>query len=59
MKGARRGLAVKNLSAYAGNVGLILGSGRSLGEVMATHLPGKPHGVTGYSPWGPSESDMT
>ena len=32
MKGARRGLAVKNLSAYAGNVGLILGSGRSLAE---------------------------
>ena len=45
MKGARRGLAVKNLSAYAGNVGLILGSGRSLGEVNGNPLAWE-------TPWG-------
>ena len=48
---------VENPPANAGDVGSILGSGRSLGEEMAipAFLPGKSHGkriLAGYSPWG-------
>ena len=58
------GSVVKNLPANAGDVGLIPGSGRSLGEYMATHssiLPGKSHGersLVGYSPWGCKRLNM-
>jgi len=41
------GSVVKNLPAKAGDVGLILGSGKSLEEEMATQssiLPGESHG---------------
>ena len=48
---------VKNPPANAGDMGSILGSGRSPGEEMAilAFLPGKSHGkriLAGYSPWG-------
>ena len=58
----------KSLPASAGelrDVGSIPGSGRSLGEGMATHsvfLPGEFHGqrsLAGYSPWTQRESDIT
>ena len=57
---------VKNLSANAGDMGLIPGSGRSPGEGNGNPLQHswleKFHGqrsVAGYSPWGYKESDMT
>ena len=60
---------VKNLPANAGaarNVGLILGSGRSLeegkGQSPPIFLPGESHeqrSLVDYSPWGHKESDMT
>ena len=49
---------VKNLPANTGDIGLIPGSGRVLGEEMATHSstpPGKFHGqrsLVGYIPQG-------
>ena len=48
---------VGNPPSNAGDVGSILGSGRSPGEEMAipAFLPGKSHGkriLAGYSPWG-------
>ena len=50
---------VKNLPANAGDMGLILGLGRSLEKEMATHssvfLLGTSHGqrsLVGYSSWG-------
>ena len=52
---------VKNPSAKAGDlrdVGFIPGSGRSLEEGMATHLPEESYvqrGLEGYSPWGYKE----
>ena len=55
-------LAVKNLPASAGDegdVGLILGSGRSPGgghrQPTPVFLPGESHGqriLAGYGPWG-------
>ena len=62
-------IVVKNLPANAGdarNVGLIPGSGR-LPWCRKWHptlvlSPGKFHGqqsLVVYSPWGPTESDMT
>ena len=49
-----------------GDVGLILGSGRSPGEgkwqPTPVFLPGESHGqrsLAGYSPWGCKESDVT
>ena len=49
---------IKNLPASAGDLGLILGSGRSPGEdngnPLQYSLPGKSHGqrsLLGYSPW--------
>ena len=58
------------VSVYnAGDLGLIPGLGRSLGEGngnplqwIAILLPGKSHGqrsLIGYSPWGRKESDTT
>ena len=52
-------------SAYnAGNLGLIPGLGRSLGEgngyALQYPFPGKSHGqrtLAGYHPWGRKESD--
>ena len=61
-------LVVKKPPANAGVVrdtGLIPGSGRCPEEGMATHssiMPGESHGqrsLTGYSPRGSKESDMT
>ena len=58
----------KNPSAMqkTGNVNSIPASGRSRGGVNGNpppvFLPGKSHGqrsLTGYSPWGRNESDMT
>ena len=59
------GSMVKNLSANAGDTGLIPGSGRYPGEGngnLLVFLPGKSHGqrsVMGYSLWSCKESDMT
>ena len=59
------GSMVKNLSANAGDTGLIPGSGRYPGEGNGNplvFLPGKSHGqrsVMGYSLWSCKESDMT
>ena len=58
---------VKNLPANAGDrgdAGSIPGSERSAGEGNGTpvFLPGESHGqrsLSGYSPWGCKESDMT
>ena len=60
---------VKNPPANAGDirdVDSICGLGRSLEEGLATQLqyflPGEFHGqrsLTGYSPWGHKEADMT
>ena len=56
---------VVNMPANAGDtidVGSIPGSGRSPGEGDPVFLPGKSHGhrsLTGYSPWGFKESDVT
>ena len=57
---------VKNPDACNGNLGLILGLGRSPGEGNSYqfHYSGleNPHGQrsqAGYSPWGPKESDRT
>ena len=61
-------LVVENLPASAGdrrNMGLIPGLGRSPGEGHGNpllFLPGESHGersLTGFSPWGHKESDMT
>ena len=54
----------KNLSANAGDTGLIPGSGRYPGEGNENplFLPGKFHGqrsVMGYSLWSCKESDVT
>ena len=43
----------------AGDLGSILGAGRSPGEAL---LPGKSYAqrsLVGYSPWGPKESETT
>ena len=62
------GGSVDRASTYnAGDLGLILGSGRSSGEGNGNppppvFLPGKSHGwrsLVGYSPWGRKELDMT
>ena len=62
------GSVVKSLPANAGeagDVGLIPGSGRPLGrnaKSTTVFLPGQSRGqrsLTGYSPWGHKESDMT
>ena len=66
---------VKNLSANAGDMGSISGSGRSPGVedgnplqyscpilVLFPIVHGKPHGqrsLGGYSPWGRKEPDTT
>ena len=56
---------VKTPSANAGDVGVILGSGRSPGEGNGNpflYSCGKSHGqrsLAGHSPWGLKESDMT
>ena len=56
----------KESTCNVGDLGLIPGLGRSLGEGNGYPLqyspPGKSHGqrsVAGYSPWGCKESDMT
>ena len=59
------GSMVKNLSANAGDTGLIPGSGRYPGEGngnLLVFLPGKSHGqrsVMGYSPRGHKKLDTT
>ena len=59
------GSVVKNLTASAGDMGLIPDPGRSPLEDMATHssiLAGESHGqrsLAVYSPWGCKESDTT
>ena len=50
-------------SGDAGDMGLIPGSGRSLGggHSNPVFLPGESHGqrsLASYSPWGHKESDM-
>ena len=67
MWGFPDGSVVKNPPANAGDagdVGLIPGSGRSLGnrrwQRSPVFLPGKSHGLqslAGYSPWGCEESE--
>ena len=64
--GFSSGTVVKNLPANAGDVGLILGLGRSSGEGnVSPHQyswPGKSHGqrsLGGYSPWGHKELNTT
>ena len=58
------GLSITNPHASTGDIrdsGLILGLGRSPGGGHVV-LPGKFHGqrsLSGYSPWGREESDMT
>ena len=62
-------LVVKNLAANAGDIrnpGSIPGLGRSpeegLGNPLQYSWLENPHGqrsLTGYSPWGSKESDMT
>ena len=56
---------VKNLSASAGDSGLIPGLGRSPGEgngyPTPVFLPGtsdRQRGIVGYSPWSHKELDM-
>ena len=58
------GSADKESACHVGDLGLIPGSGRSLGEgndlPTPVLLPGKSHGqgsLMVYSPWGPTESD--
>ena len=56
------GSVIKNLPANAGDVGSILGSGRSPGEEMAipAFLPGKSHeqrSLVGCSSWGHKRID--
>ena len=57
------GSAVKSLPANTGDLSSIPGSGRSLGEGMATHSSilawEIPWSLVGYSPWGSKESNMT
>ena len=57
---------VKNSSGNTGDLGLIPGSGRSLGEENGNpsqySLPGEFHGrrsLASYSPWCHKESDTT
>ena len=57
---------VKNPLADAGDLGSVLGSGRSPGkgiwQTTPEFLPRKLHGqrsLVGYSPWGCKESDTT
>ena len=64
--GFSSGSVVKNPPASAGDVGLILGLGRSSGEGNVNpqqySWPGRSHGqrsLGGYSPWGHKESDTT
>ena len=55
-------LGVKNLSAKAGvirDVGLVLGSGRSLGRGHGNPFQHAERSLVGYSPWGRKDSDMT
>ena len=68
LMGFPSGSVVKSLPANAGeagDVGLIPGSGRPLGrnaKSTTVFLPGQSCGqrsLTGYSPWGHKESDMT
>ena len=55
----------KESACSAGDLSLIPGSGRSLGEgnvPTPVFLPGEFHGhrrLLGYSPWGHKESDTT
>ena len=53
----------KESSSNAGDLGSIPGSGRSLGEgILPYSCLENPHGqrsLTGYSPWGRKELDMT
>ena len=56
----------KKFACYAGNPGLIPGSGRYLGEgngyPLHVFLPGELHrqrSLVGYSPWGLKELDTT
>ena len=49
------GSEVKESACNAGDLGSILGSGRSPEDPPAVLLPGKSHGqrsLVGYSPWG-------
>ena len=56
---------VKNLSANAGDLGLIPGLGRSPGEGNGTPLQysclenSMDRSLAGYNPWGCKESDTT
>ena len=54
-RGLPSGAAIKESACNAGDLDLILGSGRFSGEGNAIFLPGKSHGqrsLAGYSPWG-------
>ena len=60
------GSLVNNLSANAGDMGLIPGSGRPHGRGHGNPLhysclenPHRQRSLAGYSPWGHKESDMT
>ena len=61
-----RWLSGKKSAYHAGDMGLILGYGRFLGEENGNPLQysclENPHGqrsLAGYSPWGRKESDLT
>ena len=60
------GTVVKNMPATAGDMGSILGWGRSPGEGNGNPLqysclenPMEQRSLVGYSAWGHKESDMT
>ena len=56
------GSEVKASACNVGDLGLILGSGRSPGEGNGNPLQYSSHGrrsLVGYSPWGRKESDTT
>ena len=64
IEGSPGGSAGKESTCYAEDLGLIPGSERSPGGENGTpvFLPGKSFGqriLSGYSPWGSKESDMT
>ena len=66
LRGFPSGSVVKNLTANAGNMGLISDPGTSLGEQNGSSLQysclGRSLGqrsLAAYSPWGCKESNMT
>ena len=66
VSGSPGGLDCKDSACSAGDLGSISGLGRSPGEgsgnPLQVFLTGKSHGqrsLSGYSPWGCKESDMT